>query len=583
MCAVHSRVSATPTLATLATPPLATMNTTNITLLTLVSTSPPVAPNFCGLSIEVPATPEMLLAPAATLLAHLYETTPAPHAGPVLRIGGNSADSSCFESNASGCKHAIQRDELQNYATFAKIAPNISYVVDVDLGRSPDPALAAAHVRALGDLGLWPLVSAVEIGNEMDIYAKATPEEQKEKGHRNQSYDYGAYEHDYSTYVPALKAAGLPTKRLQGGTYCSLSYEPPRGTFNAATNFSRYLDRFGDEMKSFSYHRYPVSHCGGENTTIGALLADASIGGQLEKLAPFIEATTKRSIEFWIGEGNSASCGGMPGVSDTFAAPLWAVDFLATLSKGGVSGMNFHGGPGGSYPPIAFDNGVLQTRPLWYGMLAFSELAANHSRWLESTASSSGMPSGGDPSCARGVSDGRVCCLSSCGTCGGTGCDKRPGGGEACCSSSIEQTGRQCDSGAAPCVLDREYRAEPVAHHAAVDAHGTLKVMLVHGAVREAAPRRLRVCAPRSAAAAAARPAQLVRLSAPSVEAKWDDEIRWGGQTWRSSRDGAPAGARATESVAGEASGGDECWSFELAPASAAMLVVAPAAAIVEA
>ena len=176
-------------------------------------------------------------------------------------------------------------------------------------------------------------------------------------------------------------------------------------------------------MKSFSYHRYPVSHCGGENTTIGALLADASIGGQLEKLAPFIEATTKRSIEFWIGEGNSASCGGMPGVSDTFAAPLWAVDFLATLSKGGVSGMNFHGGPGGSYPPIAFDNGVLQTRPLWYGMLAFSELAANHSRWLESTASSSGMPSGGDPSCARGVSDGRVCCLSSCGTCGGTGCD----------------------------------------------------------------------------------------------------------------------------------------------------------------
>ena len=96
-------------------------------------------------------------------------------------------------------------------------------------------------------------MSAVEIGNEMDIYAKYSPEEQKEKGHRNQSYDYGAYEHDYSTYVPALKAAGLPTKRLQGGTYCSLSYEPPRGTFNSATNFSRYLDRFGEEMKSFSY------------------------------------------------------------------------------------------------------------------------------------------------------------------------------------------------------------------------------------------------------------------------------------------------------------------------------------------
>lgn len=37
------------------------------------------------------------------------------------------------------------------------------------------------------------------------------------------------------------------------------------------------------------------------------------------------------TIPVVIGEGNSASCGGMPGVSDTFAAALWVVSGRAKL------------------------------------------------------------------------------------------------------------------------------------------------------------------------------------------------------------------------------------------------------------
>jgi hypothetical protein len=54
---------------------------------------------------------------------------------------------------------------------------------------SPDPhAVAVGHVQALGAAGLWPHVRAVEIGNEIDIYAKPTQAEQRAKGHRNMSY-----------------------------------------------------------------------------------------------------------------------------------------------------------------------------------------------------------------------------------------------------------------------------------------------------------------------------------------------------------------------------------------------------------
>ena len=59
-------------------------------------------------------------------------------------------------------------------------------------------------------------------------------------------------------------------------------------------------------------------------------------------------------------------CGGQAGVSDTVASALWSLDFLPTLSKAGAVRMNLHGGPGGPYPPIAFEkNGSLQARPLY--------------------------------------------------------------------------------------------------------------------------------------------------------------------------------------------------------------------------
>ena len=55
-------------------------------------------------------------------------------------------------------------------------------------------------------------------------------------------------------------------------------------------------------------------------------------------------------------------------VSDTFTSTLWALDFLPWLSKTGIAGMCFHGGPGGPYAAIAFKDGALEVRPLYYGL-----------------------------------------------------------------------------------------------------------------------------------------------------------------------------------------------------------------------
>jgi len=47
--------------------------------------------------------------------------------------------------------------------------------------------------------------------------------------------------------------------------------------------------------------------------------------------------------------------------------------------------------------------------------------------------------------CQTGLKKGRFCCGSSCGTCGGRGCQNRPGGKRACCLSDIRASGRKCN------------------------------------------------------------------------------------------------------------------------------------------
>eukprot|EP01052_Picozoa_sp_SAG31_P009318 SAG31_NODE_487_length_14980_cov_9.526376_11_plen_209_part_00 len=58
--------------------------------------------------------------------------------------------------------------------------------------------------------------------------------------------------------------------------------------------------------------------------------------------------------------------------------------------------------------------------------------------------------------CAYGVASGEICCAASCGTCGGSGCQGRPGGASACCAGQIRDAGVSCadNGGTPPCVSD---------------------------------------------------------------------------------------------------------------------------------
>jgi hypothetical protein len=100
------------------------------------------------------------------------------------------------------------------------------------------------------------------------------------------------------------------------------------------------------------------------------------------KLAPTLEklkaASESSHLRYRICETNSFCGGGKPGVSDTFGAALWVLDFLFTLASANAAGVNMETGVNqlgfiSSYSPIGDDaHGTYLAKPEYYGMLAFS-------------------------------------------------------------------------------------------------------------------------------------------------------------------------------------------------------------------
>lgn len=121
-----------------------------------------VPANFIGFSTEVGSALAMIgangtKASFAQLLANLVnrdESAGTAAAGPVLRVGGNSADESCLKVNPggdqdySGCGYNISSVDFAAYLQFASVTAaqtNMSFVLDTNFGRSSNPHAQAVN------------------------------------------------------------------------------------------------------------------------------------------------------------------------------------------------------------------------------------------------------------------------------------------------------------------------------------------------------------------------------------------------------------------------------------------------------
>jgi len=124
-------------------------------------------------------------------------------------------------------------------------------------------------------------------------------------------------------------------------------------------------------------HHYPLGCNEVPAPTITRLLSPQTRKAEAVSLGRYVSISQAGATPFRLDETNTVSCGGVAGISNTFASALWAVGYLSQAMAMGVSGINLEGNPTncGGYTPVcaptaeALSSGALLAEPEWYALL----------------------------------------------------------------------------------------------------------------------------------------------------------------------------------------------------------------------
>ena len=322
--------------------------------------------NYTGLSYEQSqlGNPDFFTG-TNTQLAGLMDTL-GRHG--VLRIGGNTSEYTFWNRNAKPSKkdmmmaagpdkghHAPPRvtitpEAIRNLKDFLD-RTGWTLIYGLNLGQGTPETAADEAAFVMETIGRDKLV-AFQMGNEPDLFNR--------NGLRPKTWGVDDYLADWERFYKAVKAR-VPNAPFAG----------PDTAGNVAW-LMPFANRFKDDVVFLSSHYYAEGPPTNPAMTIDRLLNPSD---RLEKeIATFQEAQHETGLHFRMTETNSCYQGGKPGVSDTFAAALWAGDYMYQLAEAGNIGINFHGGGYGWYTPIAGtpEAGFL-ARPEYYGLLLFAQ------------------------------------------------------------------------------------------------------------------------------------------------------------------------------------------------------------------
>lgn len=309
----------------------------------------------------------------------------------LLRIGGKSADHVWWKSATeqppkwvtkigdfwlSALNALVRRDDLR-------------LMLDLNLAVHSSTLAAnftAAAVRALPRSA----VAAVEVGNEPDLYSREGRLERQRirstgrgvPAHWTHGYSPPAYRRDYVVYARALarKVPGIPL-----GAPEITSSKPD---WLAAVSGLGQLD-----PRFIAIHRYASSNCWPPSSpyypTIPLLLGEASSAGLAGTVKGAVALAHASHTTLRLTEVNSVSCGGNPGVADSFATGLWTPDALFEMIRAGVDGVSWHIRPDTVNAPFHLQQDGIEALPALYGLAVFAQMTHGPSRLLGSTLVSS--------------------------------------------------------------------------------------------------------------------------------------------------------------------------------------------------
>jgi hypothetical protein len=343
-------------------------------------TAVPVPQSFIGLSFELSSLPLVArYGESGDLVAMLRSLGPG-----VLRFGGVSADSQVAWTDAQTPRPAwaasvINADDLRALAVLAQRS-GWRVLLTIGFGH-PDIQAAVREVRAASSI-LGPSLEAIELGNEPNAYAAHAL--------RSEPWTYAQYGAEASAYEQAI-AAGVPGVPLAGPDVTGSRAFDEWGT-GEAVNLKPAL---------LTGHHYPLGCHQKVAPSISRLLSPRTRRRELRSIQLYMRVARGAAIPFRLDEANSVSCGGTPGISDTFASSLWALDYTLQTMAAGMAGINFHAHPANctGYSPVCattpaeLSAGTLHAQPEWYALLLARSLIGDRPL---SAAINSGRPRNAD-------------------------------------------------------------------------------------------------------------------------------------------------------------------------------------------
>jgi hypothetical protein len=326
----------------------------------------PIPRDFLGLSYESAqlAHPDYFSAGNKSFAGFLS----ALGAGGVLRIGGNTSEYAMWTPNPSAkanaqIPQAVNPDPghkpapltqttpqaIRNLKDFVELADwRVMYGLNLGKGTPEQAADEAAFVyQTLGQR-----LICLQLGNESDLFHT--------NGLRPPGYDYAAFARDWQRFHDAVKKR-VPQAKFAGPD-----------TAGTAVWVEEFARQFQYQIMLLSTHYYAEGPASDPSMNIHRLLQP---NPKWEAGVAKIRLAMQQSqLPFRLTETNSCYGGGKPGVSNTFASALWALDLMFQLISFGASGVNFHTGGYGWYAPVVgtMENGFV-ARPEYYALLMFSQ------------------------------------------------------------------------------------------------------------------------------------------------------------------------------------------------------------------
>ncbi|KAF8644981.1 hypothetical protein AX16_008155 [Volvariella volvacea WC 439] len=361
--------------------------------------------SFMGFSIEMSVVNQVLgrnashiQVPFLNLMANLQQRS-----GHVLiRVGGNTQDfavlvdslpdGQMIEKDVSGVSNPTQTPPLVFTPELLYMLRNISSLVDVRwfLGIPfNDTSNFRLGIAEAGEAILGDYLLGYQVANEPDLYAR--------HDHRPDTYGPQDYFNEFGSLVEAMKNDAKITRNdlLIGPNIASADWQPD-DVWNTG-----FIDTYSSSLAFLSVEHYPTDNCfaqfgvGTPRDAQDLFPTFLTHDSPTNLVAPYLSSTAlaqEKGKKFLMMETNTGSCGGFAGLSDSFGAALWGLDFgLKMASSGFSAGLMHVGGQNVFYnpftPPPTNQSTFHQWTigPIYYSSLVMAEMlgASNQSQVLD--------------------------------------------------------------------------------------------------------------------------------------------------------------------------------------------------------